>query len=113
MKKVLILLTVIFSLSLFADECFKAKGKVFKDAQHLRKTALSLGWHVYKPISIGAGALIKAKVKLYPEDDVNVCLRKTEAGRVEIRVQSASADAGVANWNVLLGKPEDSKKEDN
>jgi hypothetical protein len=63
-----------------------------------------VGWKVYKPVSIVAGTLIKTKVKLYPEDNVNVCLRKNRIGEVEIRVQSESVDAGTAHWNVIFGK---------
>jgi hypothetical protein len=104
MKKLFVLIMILFTLSLSAEECFKAQGKVFSDAQHLRKVALSMGWKVYKPVSIVAGTLIKTKVKLYPEDNVNVCLRKNRIGEVEIRVQSESVDAGTAHWNVIFGK---------
>ncbi len=104
MRKLFVLIMILFTLSLSAEECFKAQGKVFSDAQHLRKVALSMGWKVYKPVSLVAGTLIKTKVKLYPEDNVNVCLRKNRIGEVEIRVQSEALDAGTAHWNVILGK---------
>ena len=69
-----------------------------------------MGWKVYKPVSIVAGTLIKTKVKIYPEDNVNVCLRKNKIGEVEIRVQSDAIDAGSANWNVIFGKKVDGIK---
>ncbi len=105
MKRLIFVLSITIFTTLYAGdmECFKAKGKIFEDAQHLRKIALSMGWNVYKPVSIVAGTLIKSKTKLFPEDNVFVCLRPTKLGEVEIRVQSDAKDAGKAAWNVIFG----------
>ena len=101
----ILFLLIIAGTVLYAKEmeCFKAKGELFEDAQHLRKVALSMGWKVYKPVSLVAGTLIKTKVKLYPEDNVFVCMRPNKLGEVEIRVQSDAKDAGKAAWNVIFG----------
>ncbi|RUM66581.1 MAG: hypothetical protein DSZ05_04040 [Sulfurospirillum sp.] len=108
MKKVVFTLFIPMLLvsALFAGEmeCFKAEGHIFEDAQHLRKIALSMGWKVFKPVSIVAGTLIKSKVKFYPEDNVFVCMRPNKLGEVEIRVQSDAKDAGKAAWNVIFGQ---------
>ena len=112
MKKMVFILLITAFMILHADdmECFKAKGEIFEDAQHLRKISLSMGWNVYKPVSIVAGTLIKSKTKLYPEDNVYVCLRPTKLGEVEIRVQSDAKDAGKAAWNVIFGYKVDAQK---
>ncbi len=108
MKKLLFVMLITSLVSLwageFAKECFKAKGSIFEDAQHLRKIALSMGWKVFKPVSLVAGTLIKTKVNFYPEDNVFVCLRPNKLGEVEIRVQSDAKDAGKAAWNVIFGQ---------
>ncbi len=100
------LITTLISLnaSEFKAECFEAKGSIFEDAQHLRKIALSMGWKVFKPVSLVAGTLIKTKVNFYPQDHVFVCLRPNRLGEVEIRVQSDAKDAGKAAWNVIFGQ---------
>ena len=115
MKKLIftgILLPLFFYSQLSAADmkCFKAKGHIFEDAQHLRKIALSMGWKVFKLVSIVAGTLIKTKVNFYPEDNVFVCMRPNELGEVEIRVQSDAKDAGRAAWNVIFGQKVNPKK---
>ena len=97
----LLLLTslILFSTSkAHADQCFSAVGKALKDAQTIRKTAQLMNWKVGKSASIAAGNVIKGKKVIYPQDKLQVCLRATSIGTLEIKAQSNSSDAGQASW---------------
>lgn len=86
-----------------ADECFTAVKKLTEDAQNIRLKALDMGWQVGKTTSLTAASLVGGKAKIYPKDDVEVCL-KEEEGKLLARVQSKAKDAGQAEWHNLYGK---------
>jgi len=92
------------SVSAFADACFYAEGKAFKDAQTIRKYAKQMGWKVGKASSITAGNFIKGKKILYPQDKLTVCLRETNVDTLSFRAQSSAADAGDASWTSLFAE---------
>lgn len=85
-------------------ECFVASGKAMTDAQTIRKSAVELGWKVGKTASIAAGTFIKGKVALYPQGDIQVCLRVNKSDELVFKAQSSSSDAGEAEWRNLHGK---------
>lgn len=64
-----------------------------------------MGWKLGKFKSITAGGFIKSKKILYPEDDVNVCVKVDGNGDDLIfKVQSEASDAGKAVWRELFAK---------
>jgi hypothetical protein len=87
----------------WADVCFVAAKKLSEDAQNVRLKALDIGWIVGKTASFSAASVIESKVKLYPKDDVEVCLR-VEGDKLQVKVQSKAKDAGQAEWHGLPGK---------
>jgi len=107
MRKLVLGLLSIFIIGIYAnaDDCFDATGKAFKDAQTLRKIASDMGWKLGKFKSITAGGFIKSKKVLYPEDNVNVCVKVNGSGNDLIfKVQSEASDAGKAVWRELFAK---------
>lgn len=110
MKRLFILTISIMALLLFAvtkysfaETCFPASGKLNEDAQNIRLTASEIGWAVGIPMSIVAAAVVEGKVTIFPKGDVEVCLRE-ERGRLEIKCQSLSSDAGIAEWHFIKAR---------
>lgn len=89
-----------------ADSCFIAEGKVFRDAQTIRKLASNMNWTVGKSASIVAGNFIKGKKAIYPQDKLEICLKDTGADSLMFKVQSSSTDAGDASWTTLPSQQE-------
>jgi len=89
--------------NIFAN-CFTASGKAMGDGQTIRKVADSMGWKVGKMASITAGNFIKSKSALYPQGNIEVCLKDNFSGELKFKAQSSSSDAGVAEWRGLPGK---------
>lgn len=90
-----------------AQQCFFASGKAMYDAQQIRKMALSINWEVGKAQSVAAGSFIKGKMSLYPQDELEVCIRETDKEgnkQVQFKAQSQALDAGEAIWRNLHGK---------
>jgi len=107
MKK-MILITIVGLLTVVnADNCFDATGKAFKDAQTIRKIAGSMGWEIAKTTSITAGTFIKGKKTLYPQDNLEVCLKENSDNKLVFKAQSSASDAGNAEWRPLLGQKKD------
>jgi hypothetical protein len=88
---------------LSAEECFNSSGKLNEDAQTIRLKTRDMGWSVGKPSSLAAATIIEGKVKLYPKDNVEVCLRE-HGGDLQIKAQSKSEDAGKAKWHVIRSR---------
>lgn len=93
---------VLSSYASAAEKCFFSSQKLTEDAQNIRLCAMDMGWKVGKVSSLIAAAVIEGKVKLYPKDAVEVCLR--DIGRLQIREQSLSRDAGKAKWHSIPAK---------
>jgi hypothetical protein len=87
----------------WADECVVAVKKLSEDAQNIRLKALDMGWMVGKTASFSAASVVESKAKLYPKDEVDVCLR-VEGEKLQIKVQSKARDAGQAEWHGLPAK---------
>ncbi len=106
MKKMILGLVTIVGISTFlnADNCFDATGKAFKDAQTIRKVAVNMGWEIAKTTSITAGTFIKGKKTLYPQDNLEVCMKEDYENKLVFKAQSSASDAGNAEWRPLLGK---------
>lgn len=108
-RKILFLFTIVFATFVLsssasaAEKCFFSSQKLTVDAQDIRLCALDMGWKVGKISSFVAAVIIEGKVKLYPEGAVEVCLRDL-AGRLQIRAQSLSRDAGKAKWHTIMAK---------
>lgn len=102
MKKIIVT-TALLGISLFGSECFNATGKAFSDGQTIRKVANAMDWEISKTASITAATFIKGKVKLYPQDTIQVCL-ETKNGELQFKAQSSASDAGIAEWRKLPGK---------
>jgi len=107
MKRLVWILTVVISLGTFssADSCFNATGKAFKDAQTLRKIVSQMGWKIGKFKSITAGGFIKSKKVIYPEDELEVCIKVNEnQDDLIFKAQSKASDAEKAIWRRLFAK---------
>jgi len=63
-----------------------------------------MGWNVGKATSVTAGIFIRGKANLYPQGQVNVCLRVNYNNELEFKAQSTSTDADKAEWRNLLAK---------
>lgn len=86
------------------ENCFQASGMANEDAQNIRLLALDMGWEVGKTTSLTAAGIVKGKVKLYPKDAVDVCLRQFGQDELQILAQSRSEDAGKATWHKIPAK---------
>jgi len=104
MKKIILISVSVMAMisTISADNCFTATGKAFKDAQTIRKIGNNMGWKVAKTTSITAGTFIKGKKTLYPQDDLEVCLKEDD-NKLIFKAQSSASDAGSAEWRPLLG----------
>ncbi len=101
---VCLLLFFSFNTSVMADSCFFASEKAFSDAQTIRKMAERINWKIGKFSSITAATFIKAKAKIYPQDNVEVCLRELSSTQLKIKIQSLALDANEAKWRSLPAK---------
>jgi len=107
MKKqsILLLLSTTLAVTLSAKECFTATGKAFSDAQTLRKIATDMGWKLGKFKSITAGGFIKSKKVIYPDDELEVCVKVNEnEDDLIFKVQSKASDAEKAKWRELFAE---------
>ena len=84
----------------FFDNCFKAKDSTMEIAQQLRLEAHDMGWEVGKVKSLSVAAVVKSKKAIYPDGDIEVCL-KEKKGNLDYKVQSSSKDADSALWRLL------------
>jgi hypothetical protein len=86
-----------------AERCFFSSQKLTEDAQNIRLCAMDMGWKVGKMSSFVAAVVIEGKVKIYPKDEVEVCLRDL-GGKLQVKAQSLSEDAGFAEWHTIKAK---------
>lgn len=98
-----------FSVPSSADVCFHSAKKLNEDAQTIRLKALDMGWKVGKSDSITAAGIVKGKAELYPQDNVDICL-KEEDETLQIKVQSQSKDAGKARWRKVIARKTGTKR---
>jgi len=64
---------------------------------------MDMGWRVSKTASITAASVAIGKVEIYPQDNVEICLRE-EDETLQIKAQSKSKDAGIAKWHRVIAK---------
>jgi len=86
-----------------ADKCFNSSTRMNDDAQTIRLKAMDMGWQVSNAVSIAAAGVVKSKAEIYPQDNVEICIRE-EGDAFQIRVQSKSKDADKANWRKIFAK---------
>lgn len=103
-KKLSIFIILAVSTSSVFANCFTASGKAMRDGQTIRKVADSMGWKVGKMASITVGNFIKGKATIYPQGNIEVCLKDNFSGELKFKAQSSSSDAGNAEWRSLPGK---------
>jgi len=103
MKKIILAVAILGTLTQ-ANECFTATGKAFSDGQTIRKISKKMDWKVGKMSSISAATYIKGKVKLYPQGNVEVCLRENTLNELEFKAQASASDADEAIWRSLPAK---------
>jgi hypothetical protein len=106
MKKILITFFIIILSAYFlnSNETFFASKSLTENAQEIRLRAKKMGFIVNNPTSLTAAAIIQAKVELYPKGVVEVSLRITENGKLDIKAQAKSEDAGKAEWHRIPAK---------
>ena len=100
-RKIVLGIIVLYGsfVTLNAETCFQATGKAFKDAQTLRKLSNNMGWELGKFTSLWAGSFIESKKNLYPEDNLEVCVKvNTNRDNLIFKVQVDTSDVGKSIW---------------
>ena len=64
---------------------------------------MDMGRKVGKTASLAAASIVKGKTELYPKDNVEICIRE-EGRALQIKAQSKSKDAGMAEWHSITAK---------
>lgn len=99
-KTILFLLLVSLSaISIFA-KCFDAKESTMEIAQQIRQQAKDMGWKVGKVKSISIAGIIKGKKTIYPDGNMEICLKEKD-GDLQYIMNSSSKDAEKAEWHFL------------
>lgn len=102
----LLLLTCLVSninaglLSQIFSNCFEAKTSTFEIGQQIRQEAKNAGWDIGKMKSITVGGIIKTKHAIYPDGDMEVCLKEKD-GDLYFIMKSTSDDAEKPEWHFL------------
>ena len=107
MFKVIITFILFFTIFIepaIADSCFFASEKPFSDAQTIRKMAERINWKVGKISSITAATFIKTKALIYPQDNIEVCLKELSNTQLRVKIQSLAIDANEAKWRSMPAK---------
>ena len=94
----------LIGLPSWADTCFRAKGELGADAQEIRQRAAEMGWTVSTPASLTASGVVKSKAALYPKGTVDVCIKVDDKGKLALKAQANSSDAGKAEWHAVPAK---------
>jgi len=87
-------------LSQIFDNCFEAKEGATQIGQQIRQEASSMGWKVGKLKSITVGGVVKGKRAIYPDGEIEVCLKEKD-GDLHFIMKSTSDDAEQAEWHFL------------
>jgi hypothetical protein len=97
-------LVSVMTMPAYADSCFQAKGELGADAQEIRQKAADMGWKVGTMASLAASSVVKSKVAIYPKGTVAICLAEDSKGKLAMKAQASSSDAGKAEWHEVPGK---------
>ena len=105
MRKLLIGIAILIFISSNAfaglfDNCFNAKDSTMEIAQQLRQEGKDMGWEIGKVKSFSVATVVKSKKAIYPDGDIEVCL-KEKKGNLDYKIQSSSKDADSASWHLL------------
>jgi hypothetical protein len=82
--KILTIIIFFASTASAADVCFNSSKKTNHDAETIRLKAMEMDWKVGNAAFLTAAGIIKGKVELYPNDNVEACLRE-EGGTLQIK----------------------------
>ena len=84
----------------FFNDCFTSKKDIMEIAQQLRQESQSMGWEISKVKSVSVAGIIKGKKAIYPDGELEVCLKESE-GHLKYIMKSSSSDAGAPKWHLL------------
>lgn len=84
----------------FFSNCFDCKNSTMEIAQQIRQEAKDMNWDIGKIKSISIAGIIKGKKVVFPDGDMEVCLKEKD-GDLEYIMKSSSSDATRAKWHFL------------